>query len=362
MTTSPHALRVAVLTVDWWPLGGGAERQMYQALRATQPLGHFDIHIFTKALSGQPARESYANCTVHRLRAVHGTTRFSSASFAVGAFWRTLWLRPDIIVGSMVQSATFTAYFCSLLIKKPLVVRLAGGGLTSEGLVETEVDTVLRTRKRSVVRALFRSSRTTVIAPAQHLLDDPALEDLVPASRRRLIPNGIELRRSDDASFPPTDVVWYGRNDPAKNPQALLRVVEELPGRTFTTIGRIELPPRPNLTHLGWVATPEDVIASARVVLMTSLIEGRPNFALQGLAFGKWVVGLENTALRELREEFPNSVYLAPNDEGLAVLLEQTLARTDSPPPVHVPTTQDAAVEWVSLFRQVRTRSEGAHQ
>ncbi len=363
-TSSPRKIKVALVAAEYWPDGGGAERQLRQVLRQVGHDDRFDVFVITKGKRSLATTATDGTLRIHRISRGKSDDYVSSTKFSAGAFWALIREKPDILIGSMLQSATMTAGLYAFLFRRPLIVRLAGGGIDSAGNVVSETKMALATKKGGIIRSILSRSSTTIVAPARHLLDDPALSPYTTSDRRIQIPNGVDLDSQHEHHAIHGDVIWYGRNDPAKNPAALGRIAVQAHELNFVAIGRIDLEEMPNLNQLGWVERPEAVIANCKVALMTSLYEGTPNFALQALALGKWVIGLRNDALEELAGDFPECVRVTDDETEVVALLRSAIQRTPRPLTTGVPTISDSAAQWVEVIidRARRSRSTSRHE
>ncbi len=124
------------------------------------------------------------------------------------------------------------------------------------------------------------------------------------------IPNGVDVGLCDAAdadrfsrNYHLDDYILYvGRNDPVKNPSEFVRLAQQMSDHTFVMIGDglsvaalardWDVQPPSNL--LVFAALPHcevlDAVAGCRAVVITSLREGMPTLALEGMTLRKPIV------------------------------------------------------------------------
>jgi glycosyltransferase involved in cell wall biosynthesis len=133
-------------------------------------------------------------------------------------------------------------------------------------------------------------------------------------------------------------VLYLGRNDPVKNPVDFVRLARALPQVQFVMLGQdlsidclqnewsIECPS--NLKVLGGVShtDAQDAIAACSVLVMTSLREGLPTLALEGMAHGKpVVVPSEDGCMEAVGDGEFGFVYLQGDIDSLTAQVERAL-------------------------------------
>ncbi|MFJ6112186.1 glycosyltransferase family 4 protein [Dietzia maris] len=138
----------------------------------------------------------------------------------------------------------------------------------------------------------------------------------------------LDYRRSDL-------VAWYARRGSKLAQDDFEGAVRSLPEVDFVTFGEQRALGYDNVTELGWVENPEEVLKDCKVILNTSPTEGMPNTTLLGLACGCAAVGVDNPAFRELAGAFAGRVSLYRggdfDDLAEAVRREVSSWRGDTP-------------------------------
>ncbi len=354
-------LKIAVITSSFWPLEGGAERQLRQVLQLIVDSDAADVNIFTEP-NETPGETSAVNLNVFRPPPVMRKILGTKVSFALRSLLGLLGTKPDVVLSSQAGLASLVGAVYSRLFGVPLVIRLAGSG--ERRTITDDIETYPLnedTRYGRLLASMISASQITITAPAQHILTTIAVDKPQLIDNMRVINNGVERRpvtpNSTLQSPAKWDCVWYGRDDWVKNPEALIELAVSCPQLTFAVIGNIQLPSLHNLELLGWVDDPVNVICQSRIAVMTSRSEGSPNFALQALSVGVPVVGLRNPAMEELRTSYPEYVDLADSTSELARCVYR---KSRAEPPANaasVPTLQSAAREWLNLFYTVSRNS-----
>lgn len=281
--------------------------------------------------------------------ALQRAPRLGQVSFLAGAICCALRSRPNAVVTLQLGAATTAGALLSRILAVPHIVRLTGGG-TAEFRSEPMARTASRLGR--AVQRLVDNQRTTVVAPAQHLLDD--FREAFPQSNHRMvcIPNGIPTPVGDAAQWSERrGVAWYSRSGSTQSSRLFHSVAAALPHIPFTVFGATYSEPAlPNVEVLGWQKHPELVLRSKRVLLNTSPHEGMPNTALQAIAEGCVVVGLENRGMAELRSMHPEHVRTA-NMDSLSATLEVAV-ESEMPGPGRVATMEDVAQKWFELLNE----------
>jgi len=312
------------------------------------------VAVITQRIPGSrlPKREDIDGIDVRRVGSARLFTvqpKLAQVAFFGVALMTVVALRPRVLVSLQMGSASVAASLGARLFRVRHIVRLTGGGTAT-----SRSEPIARAKSpvgRAVVR-LLSTRRTTLVAPAQHLLDD--FSEVFPRFKGRKIRiiNGVRPVAAVDA--PISEVVWYARSGSEKTSAAFVEVAERLPDVAFTVMGAAMPHQAPdNVTFLGWRDDPEAVLAQHRVLLNTSLVEGMPNTVLQAVAGGCRVVGLDNAGMREVREMFPDVVRVVPpgDSEGLAQAVREALSvRPEGRP--RVPTIDDVEQRWLGLLEE----------
>ena len=353
MGSSAQPLRLAVCIGSWHPREGGSERQLRQVLPILGERG-VEALVITQALPGQKRSAEYDNVRVRRV----GSAVLFRVAPRVGQLWFVVcvvaqgWVfRPTSVLSTQLGSASIAARVLSSLRRVPHVLRLTGGGAGA-----AEANEVTRRSSGRSGRFLMRSAlgrRTTVTAPAQHLLDAFAAKPRLRVNLAKPVMNGVAAFPGQPDLGAPKDVLWYGRSGTSKNIAAFCDLVEAAPDISFAVLGAVDLPQTyDSVSLLGWHDRPESVIANYRAVVSTSLSEGMPNVALQALQAGVPFVAFDIPGHREAAQFAPHGVHLVP--PGDVTALVRTLRDTESLGRDFsrtIPTLEEAADNWSQLLR-----------
>lgn len=348
-------IQVAVLTSSFAPREGGAERQLRQVFGELQKAGTVNATIYTEAIVGQPRTELMGGLRVRRVPVgrVAATSMGSKPAYGAFLFSRLVSDRPDVVVSSQLGVATLVGGAYARTANRSLIVRLSGAGPRPRADSWDHFDPLeQQSKKWPFLKRILCRSDTRIVAPAEHMLVTARnLPCIAPRNIHR-IPNGVELHTS--RRRPGRDrAIWYGRNSPVKYVDAFDDLVRRCPTIEFDSVGAVEVDARPNLTQHGWVADPEELIATATVAVSTSRSEGSPNFALQAIGHGVRVVGFEIPALAELSEIFPDHVDLVPMGDTAALASATHAAmRAGRLAPAAVPNMASVAAAWQNLLQE----------
>lgn len=341
--------RVLLVSGSFAPREGGAERQMREVLSTLADLG-FSVGVLTQVLEGEPTSAEF--CVGGKVRRVGSLTAFKlfprlgQVLFIADALYSAIRLRPDIVISLQMGTASFVAAVAARILRRPHVMRLTGGG-TSQHRSEPIA------RSAHLIGRLwcsvFDRNETTVVAPANHLLEDYDTAFPKCSSQRLRIPNGVRPISSERVI---KDVLWYSRSGSEISTRIAMAIAEATPTLKYSIIGRIpDVPVPSNMDVLGWCADPERVIAQHKVILNTSANEGMPNTVLQALASGARAVGFANAGMNEIMLRFPERVTVVQiGDVQAAALVLREAVSLEPPGPANVETTADVAKTWTSLI------------
>jgi glycosyltransferase involved in cell wall biosynthesis len=167
-----------------------------------------------------------------------------------------------------------------------------------------------------------------------------------------LVESGIDLsaftlveKPVDAASGPPFVVGYVGRMSPEKNPLGFVELAERLhqrlPKLRFRVFGegpqaeavRARIAgssAAAAISYEGFVVHPRDALAQLHVLVVPSLLDGRPNVVMEANACGVPVIGALTGGIPELIEPGRNGLVLRPGNHGeIAAALESWLAAPD---------------------------------
>lgn len=345
--------RLTIFSGTWYPQEGGAEKQLRQVSAGLVGFGwQVSIiagHIGDPALASDPS----GDVSVERVRVpdyVGPANRLAARpSVLTKSIGRGVRSRPDVVLASLLGTASTAAIAVSRLARCPLVLRV--GGNTAGQVASSPV-------RRAGAEFLIRSS-DIIVANAPHLLDQIGHLPSVAGTELVVIRNGVDVGDPDkvanaaaQARKGPPRVIYYTNGTPAKNDSGFVDLVSRCPAIRFRAVGRTQgLPDLPNLERRGWVEGVAEEVGWADVVLNTSSFEGSPNFCMQGLEVGRPVVGYANPGLVDMQRSWPHDVHLVPF--GHACALAEVLAGRDWRKEAvtgRPPTIAEAAEEWDAVL------------
>lgn len=295
-------LVVAMFIQHYHPFVGGAERQLQALTSSFQHIGVRTV-VITRRLAGPEftPRETVAGALVFRV-ALRGGHVLRSVTYTLGAL-QTIWgyrRQIDVLHAHELLSPTTTAVLAKLLIRRPVVAKVLGGG--SMGDVPKLLSKPLghlrmRIFKRLVDRFICVSSE---IAEQLRAVG-------VPESKLIRITNGV-----NSAMYLPAEagdqlaaraalglargpmVLFSGRLAPEKglrtlstawrtvqatHPDAQLVIVGEGPEREF-----LESSATPGMRLVGKQTNVRDYLRAADVFVLPSQLEGLSNALLEAMS------------------------------------------------------------------------------
>lgn len=343
--------RICLVSGSFHPREGGAERQMKQVLAGIARAGH-DSMAVTQVLEGWARREYLAESGVSIERVgsrllFKRVPRLGMVSFLVAALGRALSLRPNVLISLQFGAATMAANLAARVLRANHVIRLTGGGTAQ---FRSEPFGRAASRLGSfTVRWCTHYSRTIVVAPAEHLMED--LHEAFPRlrARHRVITNGVPAV-CGGVTEESDGVVFYARGGGSEGDAAMLALAKACPDLRFVVMGR-DIGTFDNVTSVGWVGDPFDVLRRGRVLLNTSRNEGMPNTVLQAIALGMRVVGASNRGMAEVAQKYPGYVKLYEFGSFGTAVEELRVAHNASVlPPGRVATDIDVQNEWQAIL------------
>jgi len=317
-----------MLILEYHPITGGAQRQIASLAPLLRARGA-RIEVWTRAVRALPRHESIDGVPVHRLG-----WPGSTASFAAEAALRLARVRPDVLHAYSLFSPAAVALFARRVLGVPTVVKVLRGG---------ELGDLIRLRRKR-----FGARRAAALA---HGIDrfvaisreiDAELAGLgVPAERRCLLPNGVDLERfapADDAERAALRArlglgagplcVYVGRLVPEKRVEDLLAAWGEVraahPRAELAVLGAgpCETPLRraapPDVHFFGDVLDVAPYLRAADVFVLPSRTEGLSNALLEAMAGGLGIVATAVGGAVDLVED-GESGRLVPPGEPLAL-------------------------------------------
>lgn len=341
-------MRLTIFSGAWYPQEGGAEKQLRQVSERLATLG-WRVTVVTRGCDFDSRSMRATMPTVVKPVCARGWMSSTKALGDSVVFSRTvsqgLRTRPDVVLASLIGSASVAAATVATLARCPLVWRI-GGDVASHMSAS-------RIRRVGVEGLAHRSD--VIAANAPHLLQQ--LRDLTGGVRAGLavIRNGVDVAEQPDSRTHsgPLRVLFYTNGTAAKNDRGFIELVQSCPEVQFRAVGRTKrLPDLPNLERRGWVEPVDPQFGWADVVLNVSSFEGSPNFCLQALATRRPVVGYANPGLVDLSRTWPNDVHTVPYGAAarIAALLRGRDWRSRAVE-AEVATIAEASSKWDQLLR-----------
>lgn len=328
----------------YYPFVGGAERQL-QALTGAFPRFGVEALVITRRLPGPdfPPYEVVASAPVYRI-ALRGGHVLRSVSYTIGALgvvWRER-KRIDVLHAHELLSPTTTAVLAKLVIRRPVVAKVLGGGamgdvpkLLSKPLGRTRMALF----KRLVDRFLCVSDEI-----AQQLLAAG-----VPDDKLVRLANGVDTsvyapawpeqraRLRTELGLPDAPLVIYsGRLAPEKGPRLLARAWGQVharrPDAHLVVLGEgperdaLVAPKASNIHLLGSQSNVLAYLQAADIFVLPSEREGLSNALLEAMATGLACVATRVGGTPELVTDGESGLLVAPNDaDALAEALLRTI-------------------------------------
>lgn len=217
-----------MLIQGYAPLVGGAERQLGTVAPLLQARG-VRVSVLTRRHPGLAAYSDIDGVAVHRL-AIPGNRATRSAAYSGGAVALLTRLRPDVLHAHELFSPATAALAAKAVLRRPVVVTAHRSGPLGD------VQRVLGARL-GAPRMAALARRVDAFAVISTDIASELEGAGVPAARRRLVPNGVDVRRFRPLEDPraraalrvrlelPTDapvVVFAGRLAPEKRVPSLL--------------------------------------------------------------------------------------------------------------------------------------------
>jgi glycosyltransferase involved in cell wall biosynthesis/SAM-dependent methyltransferase len=178
---------------------------------------------------------------------------------------------------------------------------------------------------------LYEACFDGVIVESQQMLRFVRNSTLKSDPHVRVVESGIDLEafvpRSGDPTPGQLRIGYLGRLSPEKNPLGFIalaeRVAERVPGLLATVAGdgpmasevrqRIAQSPMVDrLAYLGRVESAADVLRTFDVLIVPSILDGRPNVIMEANACGVPVIGAPVGGIPELIEDGVNGYLAAP--------------------------------------------------
>jgi glycosyltransferase involved in cell wall biosynthesis len=331
-------MRVVMLTLDYHPVTGGAQKQIAALAPLLRARGAA-VEVWTRAVPGQPHAESIDGIPVRRLGRPGAR---STAGFAVQAALGLLRARPDVLHAHSLFSPAAIALLARQALGVPAVVKVLRGGVLGDSVR-------LLGKPHGPRRAAALAQRIDRFVAISTEIDRE-LDDLgVAPERRRFVPNGVDterfrplrllsrvaLRHDLGVGDRPL-VVYAGRLVPEKGLDDMIaawpRVERAHPGAELAVLGagpcEAELRRRAPVAvkFLGDVADVAPYLLAADAFVLPSQTEGLSNALLEAMAAGLPIVATSVGGNADLIEDGVNGRLVPPRrsdalGDALAALL-----------------------------------------
>lgn len=219
-------MRIAMISHGYYPLIGGAERQLAAVSPALQAVG-VEVHILTRRHADLPAYEEIEGVAVHRLP-VPGPKFTASLAFTHYGLQKIAQIRPQIIHAHELFSATTTAVRAKKRWGMPIVVTAHRSG---------PIGDVQRLGQKFLGHQRLRTFAREVdhFITISREIDGELMGIGVPAERLSFIPNAVDTTR-----FAPATAAQ----------RATLRSQLEIPAEAEVVVFIGRLAPEKRVNHL----------------------------------------------------------------------------------------------------------------
>ncbi len=321
-------MKILVLCYEYPPVGGGGGRVAANVAAELVKRGH-EVRVVTARVGDLPSRDRVNGVDVIRSHAFRRSADTCSvpemalyvAAGLLPALREARRWKPDVAHAHFAVPSGAVAWPVSLLTGVPLVLTAHLGDVP--GGVPEQTESLFRL-VNPIARLIWRHARA-VTTVSRHVA---GLARAAYGIECRVIPNGMPARAPTPPRVNnPRQFIFAGRLSVQKNPLLALRALARTsPNWKLDVIGDGPLGPemraearRLNLsdrvTFHGWL--PADAVsarmASADVLLMTSLHEGLPMVAVEALQHGLAIVGSAIGGMTDVVDDGSNG-YLCPLD------------------------------------------------
>lgn len=290
------SLRIIAITGQFRPLVGGTEAQTAWLAAAWAARGHL-VEVWTRRLErNHPTHEMEGGATVRRLgwasgAKLSGLGRLERLLFSFSLLARLVAHRNtyDVVIAQQALYPAFVAAVASWLTGRPLVLRVASTGLTSDfegwGGATRLVLAVLRQKARAVIvmnhQGILEAAAAGFAPERVHRIPNGlALGEPPPPQPRNQIPRvvyvgGLRAEKRVDLLLR----AWAA----ARSPGELLLAGE---GRLRADLEALARQLRIAPVFLGNIEDPRELLRKADVFVLPSDAEGMSNALLEAMAEG----------------------------------------------------------------------------
>jgi glycosyltransferase involved in cell wall biosynthesis len=309
-----------MLIPSFYPLIGGSETQVLLLSKALIELGVKVFVVTRKIDSCTKINDCIEGVLVKRLVYICKPYTFSISSLV----WLIINHRNyDLIFIHTLDSPSLTACICKMILNKPIIIKIRGGGLEI-GLLKKPLGSV---RWRILRKYTDKFVALTSIA-AKELMDHGISQDRIIKQ-----PNGVIIPSSSELEnhAPKYLAVSVGRIDPIKRPEILLEVwrmvVDSIPGAILLIIGDgpfyntlqekiINLGLNNNIIITGIIqnADVKKMLMDSEVFVHCSKSEGMSNAMLEAISHGLPIVCTRFPGVEEVVRHGYNGFICDPDN------------------------------------------------
>jgi glycosyltransferase involved in cell wall biosynthesis len=371
-------IKVAMILHSYYPIVGGAERQLQSILPHLQARG-IDTVVLTRRYPGLLAFELVDGVPVYRLPAP-GPKPLAAILFIFFAIFRIWRTRPDIIHAYDLMSPTSTALLARRLFRIPVLAKVLSGG------PKGDVDRIRHSRGGEArLHSLARQVDKFVVISQEIAAELNAIGGV--SDQYAFIPNGVDLdhyapvsdaqkREMRHALGLPEDgmlVLFVGRMIPEKRPEHLLAiwgaVRVQYPDAILVLVGagteleRLQALKIDGVHFVGQVDGAIRYLQAADIFVLPSAREGLSNALLEAQASGVTAIATAIGAAPELIDDGVSGLLIGVDDVDalqtsiLRLLgdseLRQQLARAGREKVLQNYSLQSTAEKLVSLYQQL---------
>lgn len=335
-------MRVVMPILEYHPVVGGAQRQLRSLAPLLEARG-VDVHVITRAVQGEPAREHFEGAEVHRILAP-GPKASASLVWTALALDRIRRLSPDVIHAYSLFSPATIAVASKRFFGVPSVLKILRGG---------EGGDVERLRRKTMA---VRRSQAIIESVSRFVTISDEIEDELqglgasPGQCIR-ITNGVDLERFSMADAHEKGaarealglgagpvVAQCGRFVPEKRIEMLLdawpKIRARHPQAELVLVGSgpceadLRAKAGPGVHFLGSVDDVAPILQAADAFALPSRAEGLANAVLEAMASGLAVVATAVGGAVDVIDDGESGRLIPVDDE--AALVSGLLEACDS--------------------------------
>lgn len=296
-----NKIRVAMIIQDYYPMLGGAQRQLAALAPLLEEMG-VEVFVLTRRYAGLSAFEVINETPIYRLP-IPGPKPMAALAFVLSSLVLLKRLKPDVIHAHELLSPTSAAIAAGRLYHIPIVAKVLRGGSLGD---------IAKLKRKPLGWQRIASARRWVnafITISKEI--DCELEEVgIPFKRRLFIPNGVDVEHFTQLTFSdkqslrlslglPYDaliVIYTGRLAPEKRIDYLISIWPII-RKSHTSAVLMILGTGPEEVHLRKIATDgvifcgqvDDVapyLQCSDLFVLPSATEGLSNALLEAMACG----------------------------------------------------------------------------